>query len=48
MTDLELITKVKKALSYFYKGDPIKDVIDDNEIIEALILLNHIWHDTHD
>lgn len=34
-----LMAKVRAAISYADNGDPIKDVIDDHEIIEALRLL---------
>ena len=37
--EIELLAKVKKALLYDRDGDPIKDVIEDDEIIEALRLL---------
>lgn len=35
----ELIRKVKHAIHYVDKGDPLKDWLDDVDIIEALALL---------
>lgn len=34
-----ILTKVRKAVKYADNGDPIKDAIDDREIIAALELL---------
>jgi len=34
-----LIAKVKEAVEFAANGDPMKDVIDDDEIREALELL---------
>lgn len=37
--DRELMVKVRTAVEYAINGDPIKDAIDDGEIVEALRLL---------
>ena len=34
--------KVREAVSYAENGDPVKDVIDEWEMVEAIILLVRI------
>lgn len=38
MTELE--EKVLEACEYIENGDPLKDVLDDSEIVDAIILLS--------
>ena len=40
--DRELIAKVREAIEYEDNGDPAKDVIDDDEMIDAMRLLLQI------
>ncbi len=49
MTDLdrELLTKVYKAVTYANQGDPVRDVLDDYNIIEAMSLLLAIVDSGH-
>lgn len=42
--DKALLKKLSKVLKYVENGDPIKDFLDDDEILEALILLNDVNH----
>lgn len=37
--DLRLIAKLRPALEYFREGDPIKDFLDEDDLIEAAELL---------
>jgi hypothetical protein len=37
--DSDLLVKVRKAVEYENNGDPMRDVIDRYEIIDALALL---------
>ncbi len=40
--DRELIAKVREAIAYDDSGDPVKDVIDDADMIDAMRLLLEI------
>lgn len=40
--DRELIAKVREAIAYDGSGGPVKDVIDDDEMIDAMRLLLEI------
>lgn len=39
MADENLMVKVRKAVEYAANGDPIKDAIDNDEIVDALRML---------
>jgi hypothetical protein len=41
-TDRELVAKVREAIEYEDNGDPAKDVIDYDEMIDAMRLLLQI------
>jgi hypothetical protein len=40
--DRALVAKVREAIAYEDNGDPAKDVIDDDEMIDAMRLLLQI------
>lgn len=39
MTKKDLLAKCRKALQYHDNGDPVKDVMDDDDFVEAIRLL---------
>lgn len=45
MSDEDLMENVKVAVEYIENGDPMKDVIDDVEVEQALMLLVRLWED---
>ena len=49
MTDLdrELLAKVRKAVAYVDQGDPVSDVIDNFDMLEAMSLLLAIVDSGH-
>ena len=40
--DRELVAKVREAVGYVKDGDPLKDFLDEEDIVEALELLVNI------
>lgn len=40
--DRVLIVKCRKAREYYNDGDPVKDVMDEDELAEAMCLLLNI------
>lgn len=40
--DRELMVAVRKAVAGYNNGDPVKDFIDDDQMVEAMVLLVRI------